>query len=623
MNARTTPAAVLCLAAACLILASVAVAQDGRYLRQAQPATALDSFVNNITYRTYLLSPIDQTYWGDRTHYSEWDDLSLEAEAERAGIWTDALASLHSDFNYNQLSYQDKITYRVFELYANTQLDFYNYRNHAYLITHRSGPQINLPQVLTEAHEIAGYSDATAYITRLRGIGGVFDQLIERMETSAALGVVPPSFIIPQIITSARNVIVGKPFDNSANDNFILVDFRAKVNALGSLNDAQKAELIAAARDALVNDVKPAYERLIAYLQGLQSLASDEPGLWQFPNGKAYYTMLLRWRTTTLLSPNQVHKRGIRNVRKTHREMKQIMQQVGFESDGLQDFFEFMRTDKRFFFKNTEAGRTRFLNEARAVIDTMETHLPEAFITLPRTELLVKAVEPYRQETATVAFYQPGSSANSRPGIFYVNLYDMGKQPVYELEALAYHEGIPGHHLQVMIADEKNFGNYLRSSSLHTAYVEGWALYAEQLAKEMGFYLDPYSDFGRLSMQLWRACRLVVDTGMHYKGWSRQEAIDYLLDNTPSPEAECISEIDRYVVLPAQATAYMIGKLRILQLRAFAQKKLGDAFDLREFHEVLLTNGSVPLPLLQEIIEDWIANKLSETLNPFFSNQDY
>jgi len=581
----------------------------------SQQTAQLNSFVDNVLYQLYLRSPIDQAYWGDRSHYDEWDDISEEAETVEAQIWSDALNSLRNDFDYNLLDYQGKLTYRLFEQHAGKQLSHYDYRHHKYHLTHRDGPHMYLPQVLTDAHTILNYADATAYITRLRRIDDVFDQLITRLETSAAMGVILPTFIISQVITSAQNVIKGRPFDNSAEDNFIFTDFNNKVNAAG-FSASQRNTLIADAQDALVNDVKPAYEKLISYLQGLQNQASDEVGVWQFPDGGAYYKMLLKYRTTTNLTPSQVHRRGVKNVRKTHREMKEIMQQVNFESDDLQDFFEFMRTGKRFYYKNTNAGRNKFLKKAEDILENMEARLPEMFITLPRADLIVKAVEPFREETAGIAFYQRGSSDGSRPGVFYVNTYDMSNQPVYELEALAYHEGIPGHHLQISIAQERNFGSIFRSSVGHTGYIEGWALYTEQLAKEIGMYQDPYSDFGRLSMQLWRACRLVVDTGIHYKRWTRQEAIDYLLETTPAPEGECVQAVDRYIVMPAQATAYMIGKLKILKLRDTAQKRLGGAFDLREFHEVLLTNGSVPLDILEELINDWIAQKLTQAFAP-------
>ncbi len=614
MNNKTIPIAVPLIVVLILFTSTVAADERG-FPRPPQGSTQLNAFVDNVLYQTYLRSPIEQAYWGDKSHYDEWDDLSEEAEAELAHIWSAARISLINNFDYDHLDFQGKLTYRLFKLYAENQLDFYYYRNHYYHMTHLRGPHMYLPEVLTEAHTIQSYSDATAYITRLRRFDDVFDQLIERMETSAALGVVPPSFIIPKIITSARNVIKGRPFDNSGTDNFVFKDFKDKVNTAG-FSESQRNTLIADAQNALVNDVKPAYERLISFLQQLQNEASDEAGLWQFPNGGAYYRMLLRYRTTTNLTPSKIYRRGIKNVRKTHREMKEIMKQVNFESSDLQDFFEYMRTSKRFYYKNTKAGRSKFIKKAKDIVENMKLHLPEAFITLPQADLIVKAVESYREETMHVAFYQPGSSDGTRPGVFYVNTYDMNNQPVYELEALAYHEGIPGHHLQISIAYEKDFGSIFRSIVRHTAYIEGWALYSEQLGKEMGMYTDPYSDFGRLSMQLWRDCRLVVDTGMHYKRWTRQEAIDYLLDNTPAPEGECIQAIDRYVVMPAQATAYMIGKLKILKLRDTAQKKLGSAFDVREFHEVILTNGSVPLDMLEEIIDDWIDQQLSQVMTP-------
>jgi uncharacterized protein (DUF885 family) len=293
-----------------------------------------------------------------------------------------------------------------------------------------------------------------------------------------------------------------------------------------------------------------------------------------------------------------------------HREVRKIMEKVGFESDDLADFFKFMRKDDQFYFEDSEVGRRRYLRRAREVIDAMEKRLDDMFITTPETRLEVRAVESYRETSAPSAFYQPPPLDGSRSGFFYVNLIKMRDQPIFELEALAYHEGIPGHHLQIAIARETEFATYFRRLVHFTSYVEGWALYSEEFPKDFGFYKDPYSDFGRLSMELWRACRLVVDTGLHHKKWTRKQAIDYLLDNTPASRSACTIAIDRYIVMPAQATAYMIGKKKILKLRSKAGKALGNDFDLREFHEAILTRGALPLMLLQEIVEEWIEKQL-------------
>ncbi len=574
----------------------------------AQESARVNEFFNQVLHQLYLRSPIIQTSYGDRSRYGEWDDFSDSAVVEEMRIWRDSLATLHSDFNCDILDYQTQISYRLFENYARQQQLFFEYRFHRYQIHHLFGLHTDLPDLLTNMHRIESYSDAVAYISRLRGIGDVFDQLITNMETGADLGVILPSFIVPQVIETAQNVITGAPFDDSGENSVLYEDFTNKVNALTTIGAAERDALIADATDALLYYVEPAYESLIAYLRELEAEATDEAGVWRFPDGDDYYRMCLAYRTTTSLSPRKIHKRGLRNVRRIHREMKKLMQQVGFEGD-LQDFFEFTRTDKRFYYKNNRRGRQQCLRRVEEIIRNMEGRLDELFLSLPEAELVIRAVEPYREESASLAFYSPPPRDGSGPGVFYINLHDMNNQPIFELEALAYHEGVPGHHLQIATARELEFDTVFRTIVSYTAYAEGWALYCEQIPKEIGFYQDPYSDFGRLSMELWRACRLVVDTGIHFKKWTRQEAIDYLLENTPAPESYCVKEIDRYIVNPAQATAYMIGMSKIFSLRSRAQRRLGGDFDIREFHDVILRNGSLPLGILEEIVEGWIRSK--------------
>ena len=331
--------------------------------------------------------------------------------------------------------------------------------------------------------------------------------------------------------------------------------------------------------------------------------------MWRLPKGAAYYSHLLRNYTTTKLSAEDIHQLGLSNVARIHGEMKAIMQQVKFQGD-LQAFFAFMREDPQFYFPETPEGKAAYLAEAKSLIDTIEQRLPEYFGILPKAELNIKAVEAFREKSAGKAFYQAPSADGSRPGIYYANLYKMADMPKYQMAALAYHEGIPGHHMQraitVELQDIPKFQRYVS----FTAFTEGWGLYTEYLPKEMGFYQNPYADFGRLAMELWRACRLVVDTGIHAKKWSREQAIQYLQDNTPNPAGDTIKAIERYIVYPGQATAYLIGKIKILELRENAKAQLGDKFDIRSFHDEVLRYGPVPLSLLEENIQRWVQQRL-------------
>ena len=290
-------------------------------------------------------------------------------------------------------------------------------------------------------------------------------------------------------------------------------------------------------------------------------------------------------------------------------EMNKIREKIGFKGD-LQAFFKFMREDQQFRVQSNEHGRAKYLAMATDIIETMKKRLDELFVTKPKADIVVKAVEGFREKSAGKAFYQQPAPDGTRPGMFYVNLRNMQDNPTYELEALAHHEGIPGHHMQIAIAQELNgVPKFLKFSYAYTAYTEGWGLYSELTPKEIGLYADPYCDFGRLSLELWRAGRLVVDTGIHSKRWTREQAIDYLAKNTPNTEADCTDSINRYIVMPSQATAYKVGMLKILELREKAKKSLGDKFDIRQFHEVVLSNGSVPLDVLEELVARWIKSK--------------
>jgi uncharacterized protein (DUF885 family) len=380
-----------------------------------------------------------------------------------------------------------------------------------------------------------------------------------------------------------------------------------KVNQL-DIDDNTKAALKKQANQALLTSVKPAYEGLIAFLKAQKERANSDHGVWKFPDGEAFYNMALKRTTTTDLTSDEIHNIGLSEVARIHNEMEVIKNQVGFEGT-LQEFFEFMKTDKQFYYPATQEGKDAYLAEAVHLIDSMKTRLDEIFITKPKADIMVKAVEPFREQSAGKAFYQRPAANGTRPGIYYANLYDMESMPIYQMEALAYHEGIPGHHMQLAIQQELEGIPMFRKFGGYTAYTEGWGLYSEFIPKEMGFYSDPYSDFGRLAMELWRACRLVVDTGIHAKKWTREEGIKYYTDNTPNAEFDAISMVERHIVMPSQATAYKIGMLKILELREKAKDAMGDKFDIREFHEVVISHGAIPLDVLEEFVVDYISSK--------------
>ncbi|MEX1147123.1 MAG: DUF885 domain-containing protein, partial [Sphingomonadales bacterium] len=372
------------------------------------------------------------------------------------------------------------------------------------------------------------------------------------------------------------------------------------------LDDDEADMLLVAAQRALLDSVGPAYENLIGTLERLEPLAEGNHGAWSLPDGANYYDYQLAYYTTTDLTAAEIHQIGVEDVARIHHQMQDIMDEVGFEGT-LQEFFAFMQEDEQFYYPDTDEGREDYLADARARIETMRGQLDDVFRLQPKADLTVRRVEEFREQSAGKAFYQMPALDGSRPGIYYANLYDMSQMPTYELEALAYHEGIPGHHMQIAIKQELEDLPRFRKFAYFGAYTEGWGLYAEKLPREMGFYEDPYSNFGRLSMELWRAARLVVDTGLHHKRWTMDEAVAYLDENTPNPHDDNVRGIQRYIVMPGQATSYKIGMIKILDLRERAKDALGEAFDIRDFHDEVLRNGALPLSVLEQQVDQWIA----------------
>lgn len=536
----------------------------------------------------------------------EWNDVSEKFETENLSIVIGQLARLRNEFDFETLDKQAKLSYRIFEYYAEQLIENYKWRHHGYVIHQMNGFDRAATRVLFNQHKIQSIQDAKDYISRLENLSGYFGQYTDRLHHQVNLGIIPPKFVFPYLMDTCENLIKGVPFENSDKPSVWLADFSKKVNALEELSKKERDALITVARRALLDSVQPSIETLLSVLKEIEQQATTEDGVWKLPHGEEYYNYQLRQMTTTDYTAEDIHQIGIREVARIHNEMRDIMTSVQFEGS-LQDFFEFMRTDQ-FYLPNTDKGRETYLEMARKFNDGFSERLDELFITKPKAPLEIRRVEPFREQSAGKAFYSSGTPDGSRPGYFYANLKDMANMPTYQLEALVYHEGIPGHHMDISISQElegiPTFRKYLR----FTAHSEGWGLYCEFFPKEYGFYDDPYSDFGRLAMELWRAARLVVDSGIHYKRWTREEAIEYLVKNTPNPEGDCIHAIERYIVMPGQATAYKIGMLKILELRQKAKDQLGDDFDIREFHEVILTNGRLPLSILEELVDEWVES---------------
>ena len=565
----------------------------------------LNAWFQDAFERNVARSPMTQTFLGMKTNYDQWSDASPEFALEGFEMGQADLAHMRETFDFDALDDSAQLSWRLFEYNAERAAEGQRWVDHGYTFTPRSGPHMNAASFLINNHRVDTVEDAEAYIGRLRNLPTYMDQNIANSRRSAELGVLTPAWTYEPMIATARNIITGAPFDDGEASP-LLADFTGKVEGL-ELDAAETARLIAEAEAALTEAVAPAYGRVIALFEEQAEVATDDDGVWKHPDGGEFYNFLLNGYTTMDLSAEEIHQLGLSEVARIHDEMRGIMEQVGYEGS-LQDFFEFMRTDEQFYYPNTDEGRDGYLADATALIDTMRETLPQMFNTFPRAALEVRRVEIFRQDSAGKAFYQRPAPNGSRPGVYYANLRDMALMPTYQMEALAYHEGSPGHHMQLAIMQELEGIPAFRRFGGYTAYTEGWGLYTEYLPVEYGFYSDPYSDFGRLAMELWRACRLVVDTGLHYHQWSRQDAVDYLAENTPNPQGDIVAAIDRYIVYPGQATAYKVGMLEILRLRGIAEDALGDAYDIRDFHDVVLTQGAMPMSVLEERVNAWIED---------------
>jgi uncharacterized protein (DUF885 family) len=553
--------------------------------------------------------PVDESYYGIKTHYDQLEDLSDAKAAADLAVWQADIATLERDFKFDALDAPTQLSWKLFEREVARETEEYQFRYDVYPMSQMRGIHAQIPTFLINIHKIDNVKDAEAYIARLNAIPKSFDQLLVNLRLREDKGVVPPRFVFPLVLDACRKVIAGQPFDSGSSNSPLFDDYTKKVNGLAGVDPAVRDRLLAGARQALVDSVKPAYQKLIGFLEDQSKRANDDAGVWKFPDGKEFYASALRRTTTTDLTAGQIHQIGLKEVTRIHAEMTKIKEKVGFKGD-LPAFFKLMREGSQFYLPDTDEGRAKYLAQAVSIVDDMKKRLNELFITKPKADIVVKAVEKFREKSAGKAFYQQPAPDGSRPGMFYVNLREMHDNPVYELESLVHHEGIPGHHMQIAIAQElKEVPKFRKFSHAYTAYTEGWGLYSELSPKEIGMYQDPYSDFGRLSLELWRAGRLVVDTGMHEKKWTRQQAIDYLKQNTSNSEGDCIDSINRYIVMPGQATAYKIGMLKILELREKARKQLGNKFDIRQFHEVVLTNGAVPLDILEELVDRWVKTK--------------
>ena len=550
-----------------------------------------------------------QSRLGIKDRAGEWTPMTEDYYKEQDAFTKASLAYLNDSIILCEcLDEQAQLSAKLLKGKLKLAVEQEKYRYHSYPVHQMYGVHTEIPTLLMNVHKIESEADALPYIARLKAVPQKIEALIEQLKIRAEKNIILPKFLFPNVLGAIENIMDGQPLGKKKEANIIYNDFYNKISKL-SLKKEKKAALKLAFDAALKNQFLPAYQNLHQYLTELEQKATEDAGVWKLEDGINFYAHKLREQTTTELSPDEIYQLGLDEVARIQEEMKKIMQQVKFEGD-LSEFFQFMRDDKQFYYPNTKAGKASYLADATALIDAMRPKLDELFLTKPKAKLIVKAVEPFREKAAGKAFYNSPAPDGSRPGIYYANTYNMAEMPKYQMEALAYHEAIPGHHMQLSIAQElEGLPKFRRMDGHYIAYIEGWGLYSEYMPKEIGFYQDPYSDFGRLAMELWRACRLVVDVGIHYHKWNRQKAIDYYKNNTPNAEGDCIKMVERHIVMPAQATTYKVGMITILELKNKAKNDLGDKFDIRQFHEVLLTNGAVPLDVLQDLVEEYIQSQ--------------
>jgi len=550
-------------------------------------------------------NPVRQTYLGIKNDYDKWNDLSEENTVKELAFAKSDLEKIKA-LDTSKLDPQTLISYQLYVQKFENIISDHKWRFHSYPVNQMHGIHSQVPAFLINQHSISNLKEAQDYISRVNGTKKLMEQLVTQLKLRENLGIIAPKFVFEHVIRDSKNILVGAPFDDG-KDSTILADFTKKINKT-ELSDSDKITLSTDIETALTNKLKPGYEQLISYLTELETKADTRDGAWKFPEGEAFFNNALKRTTTTDLTADEIHDIGLSEVARIHDEMRVIMKKVGYEG-GLSEFFEFMRKDKQFYYSADEAGRKKYLDEAITLIDDMKGRLDSLFLTKPKAKLKVKAVEDFREKSAGKAFYQRPAPDGSRPGVYYANLYDMEAMPTYQMAALAYHEGIPGHHMQFALNQELTGIPKFRKFGRYTAHTEGWGLYSEMIPKEIGLYQDPYSDFGRLAMELWRACRLVVDTGIHTKKWTREQGIAYYANNTSNAISDAVKMVERHIVMPSQATAYKIGMLKIIELRESAKVALGDKFDIREFHDVILSNGPVPLNILTQLVNEYIEAK--------------
>ncbi|CDF79375.1 conserved hypothetical protein (DUF885) [Formosa agariphila KMM 3901] len=550
------------------------------------------------------MSPMHLTSLGRKDLNDKIDDMSKEAEDRKLAWYAESAKTLKETFDYDNLDEADQASYDLWMYQYEMLKEGMTYRDMEYVFEQMRGAHTYFPNFLINYHKVDSLPDMTAYISRIKGVGVAMNQLLIKAQDQADLGILPPKFAFETVISQTKGLLDGKT---------VLEDMHRKTDALLASEQitSEEAESLKQESASVIQEAFiPAYQNLLTWLESeIENAEATPTGVSRHENGKDFYNYQLKVFTTSNLTADQVHEKGLEEVARIREEMLAIKDKVGFDGD-LNAFFKFVDSDPQFYFPNTDEGRQGYLDESTKYLDAIEKKLPDYFGILPKAKLEVKRVEAFREQDGAPQHYNAGTPDGSRPGTYYVHLSDMSMMDKTTMEGVAYHEGLPGHHMQISIAQELEGVPQFRTQAGFSVYSEGWALYSEILAKEMGGYQNPYYDFGRLVNEIWRAIRLVVDTGLHAKGWTEADAFKYFKENSSVSDGAITAEVQRYMVMPGQATSYKIGMLKIQELRKTAEDKLGDKFDIKGFHDTLLGGGALPMELLERRVNMWIDSQM-------------
>ncbi|ATD00563.1 DUF885 domain-containing protein [Pseudoalteromonas spongiae] len=546
---------------------------------------------------------------GFNSHNAELDDASLAKDDEMFALLPEIRQGV-LQYDDSELDKSDQMSKEIALYLLDFAVDATEFRYHSYPVNQLFGIQNGFPSFMDAQHQVNSVEDANNYISRLNQVKRKFSQSLEGLKLREEKNIIPPRFVIDRVLDE-MTTFVATPI----NENILYTSLQDKMIKAGEsgsavFDDQTQAKILADVEIAMTESVHPAYQLFIDYFSALRDKANTDDGFWKLPNGDKAYASSLKFFTTTNYTADFIHQTGLSEVARIQGEILTILNSEGFDTSlGFSTAIEALKADERFYYPDTDEGREQILADYQTILDEIDQGLDGAFNIRPNAGMKVRRIPEFKEKTAPGAYYQQPAIDGSRPGLFFANLYDIKATPKYSMRTLAYHEGIPGHHFQIAIGMEAEGLPLFRRMSPFTAYTEGWALYAEQVAWELGFQNDPYDNIGRLQAELFRAVRLVVDTGIHHKRWTREVAIDYMLKNTGMAESDVTSEIERYIVMPGQATAYKVGMMKILEIRENAKQTLGDKFDLAEFHDVVLKNGAVPLDILARIVDDYVKSK--------------